>query len=120
MERGNAMATNGNRWLKERGGKNPLDRIKDQKTAANRSADALSIEPGTSWVHKLTALSFLVEDVDEELVLLSPIDENAATLEVTPDQFRELFVHSDAYKGPKTRKTKKTRKSKKARVPSWR
>ena len=84
------MATNGNRWLKERGGKNPLSRHLNQK-GKDSAMGGIQVEPGSSWIHKLTGLRFLVEDVDEELALLSPDDPAGTPLEVELAQFRDQF-----------------------------
>ncbi len=89
------MATNGNRWLKERGGKNPLTRIMEQRGTGPTKAD---INLGSTWVHKITGLRFSVEVFEEEQILLAPVEEDAMPLEVTAEQFHNDFVPAGAYR----------------------
>jgi len=82
------MATNGNRWLKERGGKNPLARQLQKK---GKNGTLIEVTAGAAWVHKVTGLRFMVEDVDDEIALLAPEDPNGAPVEMDLAQFREQF-----------------------------
>ena len=101
------MATNGNRWLKERGGKNPLSRMMEQRGPGPMDAP---IEVGAPWIHKVTGLRFSVEVFEDETVLLAPVEQDAAPIEVSVEQFRSDFVQAHAFKAPSTNKSSNKRR----------
>jgi len=59
------------------------------------------IESGLLVTHRNTGLRYSVVDIGEEEVLLSPEQANLQDLEVPIQLFREEFVSTDRYRGPR-------------------
>ena len=59
------------------------------------------IESGLLVTHRNTGLRYSVVDIGEEEVLLSPEQADLQDLEVPIQLFREEFVSTDRYRGPR-------------------